>query len=148
MRRRLLWPVWPRRCGGVEFVAQLAQPPLQEVELLPMEQTPLQYFESRFHIDEETLRRELHKAALGGAELIRRSFSTLSTGQRKRMALLALVLEKPNVLLLDEPTNHLDFITLEAFEKALLEFEGSIVAISHDATFIEKIATQEWKLGT
>ena len=119
----------------------------QEVELLPMDQTPLQYFESRFHIDEETLRRELHKAALGGAELIRRSFSTLSTGQRKRMALLALVLEKPNVLLLDEPTNHLDFITLEAFEKALLEFEGSIVAISHDATFIEKIATQEWTLG-
>jgi ATPase subunit of ABC transporter with duplicated ATPase domains len=112
-----------------------------------MEQTPLQYFENRFHIDEETLRRELHKAALGGAELIRRSFSTLSTGQRKRMALLALVLEKPNVLLLDEPTNHLDFITLEAFENALLEFEGAIVAISHDATFIEKIATQEWTLG-
>jgi len=119
----------------------------QEVELLPMEQTPLQYFESRFHIDEETLRRELHKAALGGADLIRRSFSTLSTGQRKRVMLLALVLEKPNVLLLDEPTNHLDFITLEAFEKALLEFEGAILAVSHDATFIEKIATQEWTLG-
>ncbi len=98
-------------------------------------------------MDEETLRRELHKAALGGADLLRRSFSTLSTGQRKRMMLLALVLEKPNVLLLDEPTNHLDFITLEAFEKALLEFEGAIVAVSHDATFIEKIATQEWALG-
>lgn len=119
----------------------------QEVELLPMDQTPLQYFESRFHIDEEALRRELHKAALGGADLLRRSFSTLSTGQRKRMMLLALVLEKPNVFLLDEPTNHLDFITLEAFEKALLEFEGAIVAVSHDATFIEKIATQEWTLG-
>jgi ATP-binding cassette subfamily F protein 3 len=54
----------------------------QEVELLPMDQTPLQYFESRFHIDEETLRRELHKAALGVADLLRRSFSTLSTGQK------------------------------------------------------------------
>ncbi|MBS4168986.1 ribosomal protection-like ABC-F family protein [Parachlamydia sp. AcF125] len=119
----------------------------QEVELLPMDQTPLQYFESRFILSEEDLRRELHKAALGGADLLRRPFSTLSTGQRKRMMLLALVLEKPSILLLDEPTNHLDFMTLEAFEKSLLEFEGAIVAISHDATFIEKIATQEWKLG-
>jgi len=120
----------------------------QEVELLPINQTPLQYFESRFNLSEEDLRRELHKAALGGADLLRRSFSTLSTGQRKRMILLVLVLEKPNVLLLDEPTNHLDFMTLEAFEKAILEFEGAVVAISHDATFIKKIAIQEWKLGS
>jgi ATPase subunit of ABC transporter with duplicated ATPase domains len=120
----------------------------QEVELLPMDQTPLQYFERKYQLSEEDLRRELHKAALGGSDLLRRSFSTLSTGQRKRMMLLALVLEKPNVLLLDEPTNHLDFMTLEAFEKTLLNFEGAIIAVSHDTTFIEKIATQEWKLGT
>ena len=50
--------------------------------------------------------------------------------------------------LADSITNHLDFMTLEAFEKALLEFEGAIVAVSHDATFIEKMATQEWRLGT
>ncbi|MBS0606082.1 MAG: ABC-F family ATP-binding cassette domain-containing protein [Parachlamydiales bacterium] len=120
----------------------------QEVELLPMDQTPIQYYEYRFCLTEEDLRRELHKAALEGADLLRRPFYTLSTGQRKRMLLLALVLERPNVLLLDEPTNHLDFMTLEAFEKAILEFEGAVVAVSHDATFIEKIATQEWKLGT
>lgn len=119
----------------------------QDVELLPMDQTPLQYFESRYHLSEEELRRELHKAALGGIDLLKRPFSTLSTGQRKRMMLLALMLEKPNILLLDEPTNHLDFMALEAFEKALLEFEGAILAVSHDATFIEKIATEEWKLG-
>jgi ATPase subunit of ABC transporter with duplicated ATPase domains len=120
----------------------------QEVELLPMDQTPLQYFEDRFCIDEETLRRELYKAALGESDLLRRPFSTLSTGQRKRMMLLALILEKPNVLLLDEPTNHLDFMTLEAFEKAILAFKGAVVAVSHDATFIEKIATQEWRIGS
>lgn len=119
----------------------------QEVELLPMDQTPLQYFLNAYQLSEENLRRELHKAALGGADLLRRPFSTLSTGQRKRMVLLALVLEKPNVLLLDEPTNHLDFMTLEAFEKALLHFDGAVVAVSHDATFIGKIATQEWRLG-
>jgi ATPase subunit of ABC transporter with duplicated ATPase domains len=119
----------------------------QDVELLSMDQTPLQYFESKFHLSEEDLRRELHKAALGGADLLRRPFSTLSTGQRKRMMLLALILEKSNVLLLDEPTNHLDFLTLEAFEKALLEFEGAVIAVLHDATFIEKFATQELRLG-
>ena len=66
--------------------------------------------------------------------------------QRKRLMLLAIILEKPNVLLLDEPTNHLDFLTLEAFETALLTSEGAILAVSHDSTFIEKIATQEWRL--
>lgn len=131
------------RCSPTAKIAFLDQ----EGKQLPMEKTPLQYFESRFNLSEENLRRELHKAALGGTDLLRRAFSTLSTGQRKRMMLLALVLEKPNVLLLDEPTNHLDFMTLEVFEGALLEFEGAVVAVSHDATFIKKIATQEWKLG-
>lgn len=119
----------------------------QEVELLPMDQTPLQYFESRFQLSEESLRRELHKAALGNMDLLNRPFSTLSIGQRKRLMLLSLILEKPNVLLLDEPTNHLDFLTLEAFEKALQDFEGAIIAVSHDARFIRKIATQEWTLS-
>lgn len=118
----------------------------QEIDELPMDQTPLEYFESRFQLSEEALRRELHKAALGGADLIRRPFASLSVGQRKRLMLLSIVLERPNVLLLDEPTNHLDFLTLEAFETALLDFEGPILAVSHDATFIEKIATQKWSL--
>lgn len=114
----------------------------QEVALLPMEKTPLQYF----HLSEEDLRRELHKAALGEFELLNRPFSTLSVGQRKRLMLLSLILEKPNVLLLDEPTNHLDLLTLEALESALLNFEGAILAISHDETFIKKIATNKWVL--
>ncbi|MBI3900739.1 MAG: ABC-F family ATP-binding cassette domain-containing protein [Chlamydiia bacterium] len=118
----------------------------QEIEELPMDQTPLEYFESHFQLSEEALRRELHKAALGSADLIRRPFSSLSVGQKKRLMLLSIILEKPNVLLLDEPTNHLDFLTLEAFETALLNFEGAILAVSHDSTFIEKIATQEWRL--
>ena len=118
----------------------------QEVEGLPMEKTPLEYFEVRFKMSEECLRREIHKAGLQGAELISRPFSTLSVGQRKRLMLLSLILEKPNVLLLDEPTNHLDLLTLEALESALLHFEGAILAVSHDPTFIEKMATQEWRL--
>ncbi len=118
----------------------------QEVDLPPMDQTPLDYFGRRYNLTEESMRRELHKAALGGFELVQKPFYTLSVGQKKRLMLLSLILEKPNVLLLDEPTNHLDLLTLEAFEKALLCFEGAILAVSHDQTFIKKIATDIWKL--
>lgn len=118
----------------------------QEIEDLPMDQTPLIYFTSRFQLSEEQLRRELHKAALGGVDLLNRPFNSLSVGQRKRMMLLSIVLEKPNVLLLDEPTNHLDFFTLEALERALLNFEGAVLAVSHDAMFIHKIGTKIWEL--
>lgn len=130
-----------RRGSGIK-IAYLDQ----EVALLPMEDTPLMYFERKFRLTMKDILSELHKAALCGADLLNRSFSSLSVGQRKRLMLLSLILEKPNVLVLDEPTNHLDFLTLEAFEKALLEFDGAILAVSHDATFIEKIATEEWSL--
>lgn len=118
----------------------------QEVALLPLEETALYYFESRFNLKEQDLRSEIHKAAIGKADLLDRPFSTLSTGQRKRLMILSIILEKPNVLLLDEPTNHLDFLTLEALENALIEFEGAILAVSHDQTFINKIATDVWEL--
>ena len=120
----------------------------QEVRLLPMNKTPSEYFESQFQMSKEDLMRELHKAAIGGEELLDRAFSSLSTGQRKRFMLLSMILERPNVLLLDEPTNHLDFLTLEALEKALMNFEGAILAASHDPVFIEKIATKQWSLKT
>ena len=71
----------------------------QEVELLPMDQTPLQYFESRYNLSEEDLRRELHKAALGGADLLKRSFSTLSTAQAVRWIVYLTIKTKSNSIL-------------------------------------------------
>lgn len=118
----------------------------QEIELLPMDQSPLDYFAHHFQLSETDLRRELHKAGLGRVDVLRRPFGQLSVGQRKRLMLLVLILSKPNILLLDEPTNHLDFLTLEVLEKALLRFEGAMIAVSHDQTFINKIATDVWKL--
>ena len=50
------------------------------------------------------------------------------------------------MLLLDEPTNHLDFASLEALEEALVNFDGAILAVSHDRRFIERVATQVWHL--
>jgi|AMWB02.1.fsa_nt_gi ATPase subunit of ABC transporter with duplicated ATPase domains len=118
----------------------------QEVELLPSQETPFQYFERVFHLTMTQLRSEMHKAAMPGVDLLNRPCSTLSVGQKKRLMILSLMLQQPNVLVLDEPTNHLDLLTLEALEKALLSFEGAILTVSHDPTFIEKVRTEEWKM--
>jgi ATPase subunit of ABC transporter with duplicated ATPase domains len=118
----------------------------QGVKLLPLDLTAAEYFVQYFQLSPEDVCKELYKAGLDGIDIIDRSFKTLSLGQRKRMMLLSLVLSRANVLLLDEPTNHLDFQTLEVLEKALLSFEGAILAVSHDQTFMGKIATEIWEL--
>ena len=66
--------------------------------------------------------------------------SQLSMGEKSRLTLLKILIGKPNFLLLDEPTNHLDIDAREIIEKAFLNYDGAILAISHDRYFIKKIA--------
>jgi ATP-binding cassette subfamily F protein 3 len=70
----------------------------------------------------------------------------LSGGERSRLALAFLSLEKANFFLLDEPTNHLDIPSQEALEEALLHFQGTILMVSHDRYLVDKLATQVWDL--
>ncbi len=75
-----------------------------------------------------------------------KEISTLSGGERARVALLKMMLSGHNLLLLDEPTNHLDIKSREALEEALLSYDGTVFAISHDRYFINKIATRIYAL--
>ena len=79
---------------------------------------------------------------LFGEEDIDKPVSTLSGGERARLTLAKLILKKVNLLIMDEPTNHLDIGSTEALENALLAFDGTIVAVSHDRYFINRIATR------
>ncbi|HEK9997153.1 ABC-F family ATP-binding cassette domain-containing protein [Streptococcus equi] len=66
----------------------------------------------------------------------------LSGGEKKRLYLLKLLIEKPNVLLLDEPTNDLDIATLTVLEHFLAQFAGPVITVSHDRYFLDKVATK------
>jgi ATP-binding cassette subfamily F protein 3 len=79
---------------------------------------------------------------LFGAEDMEKPISTLSGGERARLTLAKLILKKVNLLIMDEPTNHLDIGSCDALENALMAFDGTIVAVSHDRYFINRIATR------
>ena len=68
----------------------------------------------------------------------------LSGGERSRVALARLVLQRANFLLLDEPTNHLDIASQEVLEEVLDDFEGTIVLVTHDRYLVDRLATQLW----
>lgn len=93
----------------------------------------------------EEARRHLARFLFRDDDLEKR-VGSLSGGERSRLALAKLVLEKGNLLFLDEPTNHLDMETRQVLEDALAGFEGTIFMVSHDRYLINQVANQVWEL--
>ncbi|MCX5765183.1 MAG: ABC-F family ATP-binding cassette domain-containing protein [Gemmatimonadetes bacterium] len=86
-----------------------------------------------------------HLGAFGftGDEVFR-EISTLSGGERARIALARITLARANLLVLDEPTNHLDVENIEVLEDALAEYDGTVLLVSHDRAFLREVATRVW----
>ncbi|MFI5311178.1 MAG: ABC-F family ATP-binding cassette domain-containing protein [Gemmatimonadales bacterium] len=86
-----------------------------------------------------------HLGAFGfSGEEVFRSTRTLSGGERSRLALAVIVLQRANLLVLDEPTNHLDVESIEALEDAIDEYEGTVLLVSHDRALLRELATRVW----
>lgn len=86
--------------------------------------------------------RTLLGSFLFSGEDVEKSIRSLSGGERARVALAKLALEKNNFLVLDEPTNHLDIDSKEVLENALIDFDGTLLFVSHDRYFINRMATK------
>ena len=74
--------------------------------------------------------------------LLERPYNVLSGGQKTVVNLAAVVLREPDILLLDEPTNHLDMQTLDWFEGFLAKYRGTVLMVSHDRRFLDRVATR------
>ncbi|EKX41356.1 hypothetical protein GUITHDRAFT_88450 [Guillardia theta CCMP2712] len=113
--------------------------------------TPLHWMHSQFPGDgsyqhEQELRKQLAQCGVT-SELQTTRASCLSGGQRSRVALAAVSYTKPHLLIMDEPTNNLDIESVDALSEAVLNFDGGVVLVSHDQTFVSAVAKEVWVLG-
>lgn len=118
----------------------------QEQETLDPECTVLDAYCQGLGGPEAEHRANLHRYGLFAGDQVHQKIASLSTGQRRKLQIARLIARKANMLILDEPTNHLDLESVEQFERALCEFPGTILAITHDRYFIERVATEVWSI--
>ena len=105
--------------------------------------TPLSAILDTGPMNEEYARTYLGRFLFSGDDVYKQ-IDSLSGGERSRLALAVLLLERANFLILDEPTNHLDIHARETLETMLTEFDGTILFVSHDRYFMDRIATGLW----
>lgn len=110
----------------------------QEHETLDYEQDLITAIRQTAPVTRETAVAFLHRF-LFTYDQMQQPIGNLSGGERSRLQLARLVLERPNLLLLDEPTNNLDIASIEVLEETLEEFVGTLLVISHDRYFLDKV---------
>jgi len=118
----------------------------QEQAQLTDSKTVFEEISDRFPLMDEVDIRTRLGSVLFKDEDVFKQIGALSGGERARLLLLIIMMEKPNVLILDEPTNHLDLPAKEALDSAIADFEGTVLFVSHDRYFLNKTADVIYEL--
>ena len=112
----------------------------QQIEFIDEENTIYEEYSQTFNIDDPlTIRKRLGSFLFTNEEVFKK-INTLSGGEKVRLGLCKIFNKNPNLLLLDEPTNHLDILSKERLEELLLNYNGTLLFVSHDRYFINKVA--------
>jgi macrolide transport system ATP-binding/permease protein len=133
--------------GEIELGAKISIGYLPQETVFSSEESLRDAFLRLSKIDETNGRKILNRFRLTADDVGKR-MTDLSSGERSRFILATLVAVRPSCIILDEPSNHLDFEALESLENALRGFTGTLIVVSHDRYFIERIGLKnEFKIG-
>jgi ATP-binding cassette subfamily F protein 3 len=118
-----------------------------QASLLDEELTVFQTIDDIAVGDIRTKIRDILGAFMFGREDIDKKVRVLSGGERTRLAMIKLLLEPVNLLILDEPTNHLDLKTKDVLKQALIDFDGTLIVVSHDRDFLNGLVKKVYEFG-
>jgi ATP-binding cassette subfamily F protein 3 len=118
-----------------------------QAEELDKEKTVFEIIDGAAHGEVRKKVRSLLGSFMFGEEEISKKIKVLSGGERARVALCKLLLEPVNLLILDEPTNHLDIRSKDVLKKALLEYDGALIVISHDRDFLDGLTEEMYEFS-
>lgn len=130
--------VWLSPAANIGYLSQ-------EVFDLPLEQTPEQYFYQETFEERGKVRNLMKNLGFTSTHWTS-AIGKMSMGERIKCKLMAYILADKNVLILDEPTNHLDLPSREQLEQTLAQYNGTLLVVSHDRYFLEKVTNSVWEV--
>src|SRR5207248_4004040 len=132
------------RLGASVIMAYFAQ---QSLDVLDADLTVIEQLRNDFPQDGLGQLRTLAGAFQFSGDDVDKKIRALSGGEKSRLAMARMLYDPPNFLVLDEPTNHLDLATKEMLVDALGQFEGTMIFVSHDRTFLRGLGSRVLELG-